>query len=93
MCALTAAFIIHRFLSNDPVEAELDLLDAARRMDTEALVKIFDLYSQPLYNYAYRLCNDAWMADQIVGDVFAKLSKWRAIKHTAPTILSGTSKP
>ena len=42
-------------------------------MNADALVQIFDLYSQPLYNYTYRLCNDAWMADQIVGDVFAKL--------------------
>lgn len=42
-------------------------------MDKDALVKIFDLYSPALYNYAYRLCNDSLMADYIVGDVFAKL--------------------
>lgn len=42
-------------------------------MDRQALVEIFDLYSPALYNYAFRLCNDAMMADSIVGDVFAKL--------------------
>jgi RNA polymerase sigma-70 factor (ECF subfamily) len=55
------------------MEDELTLLDAAREMNADALVKIFDLYSSPIYNYAFRLCNDAWMADQIVGDVFSKL--------------------
>ncbi len=42
-------------------------------MDREALVEIFDTYSPALYNYAFRLCSDALMADYIVGDVFAKL--------------------
>ena len=49
------------------------LLDAAKQMDRDALIKIFDVYSPALYNYAFRLCNDALMADYIVGDVFAKL--------------------
>jgi len=53
--------------------SDMTLLEAARQMDREALVKIFDLYSPSLYNYAFRLCNDALMADYIVGDVFAKL--------------------
>lgn len=48
-------------------------MEAARQMDRTALVKIFDLYSTALYNYAFRLCNDALIADYIVGDVFAKL--------------------
>lgn len=56
-----------------PVEADGTLLDAARRMNHEALVKIFDLYSSALYNYALRICNDPLEADHIVGDVFAKL--------------------
>jgi RNA polymerase sigma-70 factor (ECF subfamily) len=55
------------------MEADFALLDAARKMDPDALAKIFDLYSRPLYKYAFRLCNDACFADQIVGDVFSKL--------------------
>ena len=55
------------------METELILLNAARKMDEEALVKIFDLYASPLYNYAMRLCGDRLLADHIVGDVFAKL--------------------
>src|SRR5512141_1150939 len=55
------------------LEADLTLLDAARNMNQDALVKIFDLYSSALYNYALRLCNDPLEADQVVGDVFAKL--------------------
>jgi RNA polymerase sigma-70 factor, ECF subfamily len=58
-----------------PVSRESDttLLEDARQMDREALVKIFDTYSPAIYNYAFRLCHDALIADYIVGDVFAKL--------------------
>lgn len=55
------------------METDSALLDAARIMDKDALVKIFDLYSSALYKYALRLCGDPITADQIVGDVFAKL--------------------
>jgi RNA polymerase sigma-70 factor (ECF subfamily) len=55
------------------MRTEIPLLEAARNMDREALVEIFDLYSSALYNYALRLCNDPLRADHIVGDVFAKL--------------------
>ncbi len=55
------------------METDVDLLNAARRMNTEALVKIFDLYSSALYQYALRLCGDPVLADHIVGDVFVKL--------------------
>ena len=55
------------------MESDIELLQAARRMNKEALVKIFDLYATPLYNYALRLCGDPLLADHIVGDVFAKL--------------------
>lgn len=55
------------------METEIPLLDAARSMNQEALIKIFDLYSSALYNYALRICNDPLEADQIVGDVFARL--------------------
>ena len=54
-------------------DSDVTILEAARQMDRSALVKIFDLYSTALYNYALRLCNDALIADYIVGDVFAKL--------------------
>ena len=48
-------------------------------MDREALIEIFDLYSSALYNYALRLCSDPLRADNIVGDVFAKLlEQWSA---------------
>jgi RNA polymerase sigma-70 factor (ECF subfamily) len=55
------------------MESDVPLLSAARAMNKEALIEIFDLYSSALYNYALRLCNDPLRADQIVGDVFAKL--------------------
>lgn len=55
------------------MENDLELLNAAKGMDKEALVKIFDLYASPLFNYALRLCRDPVTADHIVGDVFAKL--------------------
>jgi RNA polymerase sigma-70 factor (ECF subfamily) len=55
------------------METDTTLLHAARMMDKDALVKIFDLYSSALFNYALRLCGDPLMADHIVGDVFAKL--------------------
>jgi len=55
------------------METDLPLLEAARKMDQEALIQIFDLYASPLYKYALRLCRDSILADHIVGDVFAKL--------------------
>lgn len=55
------------------METDRALLNAARILDRDALVKIFDLYSPALYKYALRLCNDPMVADHVVGDVFAKL--------------------
>ena len=55
------------------MEENMALLAAARKMDRDALIEVFDLYAPALYRYAVRLCNDAVTADQIVGDVFAKL--------------------
>jgi RNA polymerase sigma-70 factor (ECF subfamily) len=55
------------------MEADSTLLNSARMLDKDALVKIFDLYSSALYNYALRLCGDPVRADHTVGDVFAKL--------------------
>jgi RNA polymerase sigma-70 factor (ECF subfamily) len=61
------------------MKTDVPLLAAARNMNREALVEIFDHYSSALYNYALRLCNDPLEADHIVGDVFAKLlDQWSA---------------
>jgi RNA polymerase sigma-70 factor, ECF subfamily len=54
-------------------DSDATLLEAAKQMDREALVQIFDTFSRAIYNYAFRLCGDALIADYIVGDVFAKL--------------------
>jgi len=55
------------------MENESELLNAARGMDKQALVQIFDRYAEPLYRYALRLCGDVVLADHVVGDVFARL--------------------
>ena len=55
------------------MEADISLLVGVRKMNGDALIRIFDLYAPALYKYVLRLCNNAVMADQIVGDVFAKL--------------------
>jgi RNA polymerase sigma-70 factor (ECF subfamily) len=55
------------------METDTTLLNAAKTLDQDALVEIFDLYSAALYNYALRLCGDPVRADHIVGDVFVKL--------------------
>ncbi len=52
---------------------EAALLEAAQKLDKDALGKIFDLYSSAIYNYALRLSRDPIAADNIVGDVFALL--------------------
>ncbi len=70
-----------------PMEADITLLDAAKSMNQDALVKIFDLYSTALYNYALRLCNDPLEADQVVGDVFAKLLEQLSAGHGPSTNL------
>jgi len=55
------------------METDVELLNAARMMDQDALVKIFEHFSSALYKYALNLCNDPVTADHVVGDVFAKL--------------------
>ncbi len=44
-------------------------------MNVDLFARIFDLYAAAIYNYAFRLCRDPLLADQIVGDVFAKLAE------------------
>jgi len=55
------------------MESDIMLLAGARKLNGDALIGVFDFYSPALYKYVFRLCNNALMADQIVGDVFAKL--------------------
>ncbi len=55
------------------MEVDTILLNDARMMNEDALVQIFDLYSSQLYRYALHLCGDPLIADNAVGDVFAKL--------------------
>ena len=54
------------------MENDLSLLDAARKLDQNALGAIFDRYATDLYNYALRMCGDTVKADNVVGDVFTK---------------------
>jgi RNA polymerase sigma-70 factor (ECF subfamily) len=54
------------------METDLSLFEAARRMDQTALAAIFDRYAIDLYNYVFRMCNDPFKADNIVGEVFTK---------------------
>lgn len=54
------------------MESEIQLLNAVKKMNEEALAKIFDIYASSLYRYALRLCDDPLRADQIVGSVFEK---------------------
>lgn len=50
-----------------------DLLRAARKLDKDALTKIFDLYSPALYKFISRLVHDPIQADHVVADVFVRL--------------------
>ena len=67
-------FYIERIVSLvTRMESDTTLLNSARMMNKDALVRIFDLYSTALYKYVLRFCGDPILADHIVGDVFAKL--------------------
>lgn len=70
---LLRGYVFLHFRGVNMAEPDLSLLGAARRLDPDALIKIFDQYSPALYSYALRLCNDPVLADQIVGDVFGSL--------------------
>jgi len=50
-----------------------DLLEAVGSLDKDALESIFDEYAPILYKYLLRLGLGSQEADQIVGDVFARL--------------------
>jgi RNA polymerase sigma factor (sigma-70 family) len=52
---------------------EIDILAAANSLDQDALATIFDEYAPAIYKYLLRLGVYPQEADQIVGDVFARL--------------------
>lgn len=52
---------------------ETALIRAARSLDPEALTEIFEEYAPALFKYMLRLGTNAQEADQLVGDVFARL--------------------
>ncbi len=51
------------------------LLNAARKLEPDALIAVFDSYAPAIYKYAMRLCHDPLLADDVVGEVFAQLLK------------------
>src|SRR5574338_469781 len=54
------------------MDLEISFMTATRKMDGDSLTGIFELYAPALYKYAFRLCNNAVIADQIVGEVFVR---------------------
>jgi RNA polymerase sigma-70 factor, ECF subfamily len=50
-----------------------NLLQEIGRLQAGALARVFDCYAPALYRYAYRHSGNARLADQAVGDVFARL--------------------
>lgn len=57
------------------MEADLTSLSAARNIDGHPLTGTFEQYAPALYKYAFRLCNNAVVSDQIMGDALAKLKE------------------
>jgi RNA polymerase sigma-70 factor (ECF subfamily) len=55
------------------MEADPTLLDDVKKMNADALARSFELFASALYNYALRFSRDSVIADNVVGDVFAKL--------------------
>lgn len=55
------------------MDREITHLAAARQVNQDAFTEIFELYAPVLYKYAFRLCNHARMADQLVGKIFNRL--------------------
>lgn len=52
---------------------ETDLIAAAGSLSKDALATVFDEYAPAIFKYLLRLGVDSQEADQIVGDVFARL--------------------
>jgi RNA polymerase sigma-70 factor, ECF subfamily len=51
---------------------ESTLFKAAKKLDEDALIAIFDTYAPAVYRYCLRLCHDPVESDVVVGDVFAR---------------------
>jgi RNA polymerase sigma-70 factor, ECF subfamily len=51
---------------------EIAPLDTAKNMHEDKLKAISALYIPALYNYAFRFCPSAVVADQVVGDILAR---------------------
>jgi RNA polymerase sigma-70 factor, ECF subfamily len=49
------------------------LLQAAKRLDVDTLITIFDRYAPAIYQFVYRICHDERESDNIVGDTFYAL--------------------
>lgn len=55
------------------MNADSELLEAARKLDQGAVGSIFDQFAPVIYKYCLRLCGDPAEADDIVGEVFEQL--------------------
>ena len=53
--------------------SDLSLLQRAKAFDLQALGLIYDRYSPGIYRYAYRILNDAALAEACVSEVFSRL--------------------
>ena len=69
------------------MDREITLLAAARQMDEDVLKEIFELYAPALYRYAFRLCKQAGLADELVGRVFERfVIQLSAGRHPGPDL-------
>lgn len=59
----------------NPVSDEQELLDRASRLETQALAEIYDCHSPGIYRYAMRLLGDVILAEDCVGETFARFLK------------------
>lgn len=53
--------------------SEQHLLQRARRLEQDALVEVYDAYSEALYRYALRQLGDQDLAQDCVGETFCRL--------------------
>ena len=50
----------------------IKLIKLARNFDQAALAKIYDLFSDPLYKYAYKQVGDSQVAEDLVAEAFKR---------------------